>query len=206
MALREERIGILGGTFDPIHNGHIRLAKEAVIAANLDRVLFLVSKHPPHKTVHAAGGERLEMVELALRGESSLQACPLEMRREGKSYTFDSIRCLRNEYPSANMFYIIGSDVLSTFPYWKEHEKIFSEVEFICFLRRGQMPPCAKEMQFFSEEQKLRIHMYDACIPDISSRRIRECLRQRTPCSEIPPEVEQYIRRKNLYVPGVGEP
>lgn len=199
MSFKEERIGILGGTFDPVHNGHIRLAKEAIAAGDLDLVLFLVSKRPPHKNVCAADGERYEMVELALRGEDKLRACPVEMRREGKSYTSDSLAELREEYPAAKLFYIIGSDVLSTLPYWHEQEKVFSLVEFICFRRSGGMPSCGGEAQCFSEEQKSRIHVYDACIPDISSQKIRDCLRWHIPCPDISPAVEKYIREKELY-------
>lgn len=199
MSSREKRIGILGGTFDPIHNGHILLAKEAIIAGGLDYVLFLVSKCPPHKTVCATDIERFEMVELALRGERKLKACSTELQREGKSYTSKSLECLREEYPSTKMFYIIGSDVLLTLPYWHEQEKVFSLVEFICFRRSGGMLPCEQKMRHFNEEQKRRVHFYDVHIPDISSQRIRDCFRRHIPCSEIPSEVEQYIRGKNLY-------
>ena len=154
MALKRERIGILGGTFDPIHNGHIQLAKEAISAGNLDRVLFLVSKMPPHKSTCASDQQRFTMVQLALQGESKLEACDIEIQREGKSYTADSVNLLRKKFPEAELFYIIGSDVLPTIPYWYEGEKVFSEVEFMCFRRSGGFYFYGNPIQEFTAEQK----------------------------------------------------
>lgn len=199
MNLRKVRIGILGGTFDPIHNGHIQLAKEAISVGNLDRVLFLVSKMPPHKSTCASDQQRFTMVQLALQGESKLEVCDIEIQREGKSYTADSVNLLRKKFPEAELFYIIGSDVLPTIPYWYEGEKVFSEVEFMCFHRRGQMFSCEHMLCGLTEGQKSRIHFFDASIPDISSKEIRERLKNGLPCAEISPAVATYMKREKLY-------
>lgn len=199
MNLRKVRIGILGGTFDPIHNGHIQLAKEAISVGNLDRVLFLVSKMPPHKSTCASDQQRFTMVQLALQGESKLETCDIEIQREGKSYTADSVNLLRKKFPEAELFYIIGSDVLPTIPYWYEGEKVFSEVEFMCFHRRGQMFSCEHMLCGLTEGQKSRIHFFDASIPDISSKEIRERLKNGLPCAEISPAVATYMKREKLY-------
>lgn len=197
--LRKVRIGILGGTFDPVHNGHIQLAREAITAGDLDKVLFLVSRLPPHKNAYAADRERFEMVKLALEGADRLEACDIELRREGKSYTSDSVKFLRKEYPSSDMVYIIGSDVLSTLPYWHDGETIFSEVEFMCFHRRGQMFSCEHMLCGLTEGQKSRIHFFDASIPDISSQGIRASLQRGVPCPDLPDAVDRYIRQRKLY-------
>ena len=199
MNLRKVRIGILGGTFDPIHNGHIQLAKEAISVGNLDRVLFLVSKMPPHKSTCASDQQRFTMVQLALQGESKLEACDIEIQREGKSYTADSVNLLRKKFPEAELFYIIGSDVLPTIPYWYEGEKVFSEVEFMCFHRRGQMFYCEHMLCGLTEGQKSRIHFFDASIPDISSQGIRASLQRGVPCPDLPDAVDRYIRQRKLY-------
>lgn len=199
MNLRKVRIGILGGTFDPIHNGHIQLAKEAISVGNLDRVLFLVSKMPPHKSTCASDQQRFTMVQLALQGESKLEACDIEIQREGKSYTADSVNLLRKKFPEAELFYIIGSDVLPTIPYWYEGEKVFSEVEFMCFHRRGQMFSCEHMLCGLTEGQKSRIHFFDASIPDISSQGIRASLQRGVPCPDLPDAVDRYIRQRKLY-------
>lgn len=199
MNLRKVRIGILGGTFDPIHNGHIQLAKEAISVGNLDRVLFLVSKMPPHKSTCASDQQRFTMAQLALQGESKLETCDIEIQREGKSYTADSVNLLRKKFPEAELFYIIGSDVLPTIPYWYEGEKVFSEVEFMCFHRRGQMFSCEHMLCGLTEGQKSRIHFFDASIPDISSKEIRERLKNGLPCAEISPAVAAYMKREKLY-------
>lgn len=199
MNLRKVRIGILGGTFDPIHNGHIQLAKEAISVGNLDRVLFLVSKMPPHKSTCASDQQRFTMVQLALQGESKLEVCDIEIQREGKSYTADSVNLLRKKFPEAELFYIIGSDVLPTIPYWYEGEKVFSEVEFMCFHRRGQMFSCEHMLCGLTEGQKSRIHFFDASIPDISSKEIRERLKNGLQCAEISPAVAAYMKREKLY-------
>lgn len=199
MNLRKVRIGILGGTFDPIHNGHIQLAKEAISVGNLDRVLFLVSKMPPHKSTCASDQQRFTMVQLALQGESKLETCDIEIQREGKSYTADSVNLLRKKFPEAELFYIIGSDVLPTIPYWYEGEKVFSEVEFMCFHRRGQMFSCEHMLCGLTEGQKSRIHFFDASIPDISSKEIRERLKNGLQCAEISPAVAAYMKREKLY-------
>lgn len=199
MNLQKVRIGILGGTFDPIHNGHIQLAKEAISVGNLDRVLFLVSKMPPHKSTCASDQQRFTMVQLALQGESKLETCDIEIQREGKSYTADSVNLLRKKFPEAELFYIIGSDVLPTIPYWYEGEKVFSEVEFMCFHRRGQMFSCEHMLCGLTEGQKSRIHFFDASIPDISSKEIRERLKNGLQCAEISPAVAAYMKREKLY-------
>lgn len=199
MNLRKVRIGILGGTFDPIHNGHIQLAKEAISVGNLDRVLFLVSKMPPHKSTCASDQQRFTMVQLALQGESKLEVCDIEIQREGKSYTADSVNLLRKKFPEAELFYIIGSDVLPTIPYWYEGEKVFSEVEFMCFRRSGGFHFYGNPIQEFTAEQKRKVRFFEVSIPDISSKEIRERLKNGLPCAEISPAVAAYMKREKLY-------
>ncbi len=193
------RIGILGGTFDPIHNGHLQLARAALVIGNLHKVLFLVSKMPPHKSARVSAQERYEMVELALENEPQMEACDIEIHREGKSYTANSLMLLRDHFPDAELFYIIGSDVLPSLPYWYKSEQIFSEVDFLCFRRKGLDGPLEAQIFGFTPEWKRKVHIIDVPIPDISSKKIREALKLDLPCQDIPTAVARYIQSAALY-------
>ena len=130
---RPQRIGVFGGAFDPIHNAHIDVAREALDAARLDKVLFVVAARPPHKrgeTV-ASPEERFAMVEAALGGEAQMEACDLEMKREGPSYMCDTLEQIDSMYPGADLFLIIGLDSLLDLPGWRNPEKITSRARLL---------------------------------------------------------------------------
>ena len=132
-----ERIGIFGGTFDPIHSAHIAIGHTALKEANLDRVLFVVSAYPPHKgsDVHASAEDRYAMVQAALAEEAQLEASRIELDREGPSYTFDTLRELSKQHPGSKLFFIIGQDSLIDLPKWRDTEGILSMVELLVLPR-----------------------------------------------------------------------
>ena len=121
------RIGILGGTFNPIHAGHVQMAVAARDALRLDRVLLMVAADPPHKRVAeaVAGAHRLRMAQLAAAGLPRVEASDLELRRTGRSYTVDTLRELHGRYPGASLYWIVGSDMLHDMPTWHRVEEIF---------------------------------------------------------------------------------
>lgn len=134
-----KRIGVLGGTFDPIHNTHLAMARAAMESARLDRVLFVLSARPPHKrddTV-ASPEQRLEMIEAALEREAKFEACDIELHREGPSYMWETLRDLEEEHPGAEFFLIVGLDSLLDFPNWKDPEDILERARLLVAPREG---------------------------------------------------------------------
>ena len=122
------RIGILGGTFNPIHNAHLEMARFARAAASLDRVLFMVAANPPHKRVEddVPAEERFDLVRLAVRDEAGVEACDMELKRSGKSYTCETLRELKRTSPEAELFLIVGSDMLQDMTDWFHPAEIYT--------------------------------------------------------------------------------
>lgn len=192
------RLGILGGTFNPIHNGHLAMAEAARTAQGLDRVLLVPSARPPHKTSVelASPDDRLEMVRLAVKGREGLAASGLEVTRPGTSFTVDTLEQLRREYPDAELYFIIGADSIPELPGWKNSRRILELARVVAVNRPGHeerpspddlpgilrvtMPPCPQE-----------------------SRKIRDSIRRGEPVSsDVPPLVAAYIERRGLYRAG----
>ena len=117
------RTGILGGTFDPIHLGHLAAAHAAMDCADLDRVIFIPAAVPPHRPATAAdASDRLEMTRLAIGGEKRFDVSDVEIRRAGVSYTVDTLRELHRLYPKDELFLILGWDAAKLFSTWRERE------------------------------------------------------------------------------------
>ncbi len=133
------RIGVLGGTFNPIHLGHLRAAEEVAEVLALDRVLLVPSAQPPHKTggdLLAPGAMRLAWVEAACADNPRLSACDVEIARGGASYTVDTLRALAEEHPGRLVF-IIGSDAFVELGTWREPKQLFALVDFAVMARPG---------------------------------------------------------------------
>ena len=119
------RIGILGGTFDPIHLGHLAAAEAAIDCARLDRVIFIPSGMPPHRHEAAANADqRLEMCRLAIDGNKKFEVSDVEVKRGGVSYTVDTLRELKSRYPNDELFLILGWDAAKLFSSWNEPNEI----------------------------------------------------------------------------------
>ena len=123
------RVGIFGGTFDPIHIGHLILAESCREACQLDRVLFVIAGEPPHKgKPRTSAKHRLEMVELAIAGEERFVLNTSEVERQGPSYTVDTVRELQSHFASAQVFLLIGQDQYAGLPTWHEWRELLSRV------------------------------------------------------------------------------
>ena len=193
--MERAKIGILGGTLDPVHNGHIALMRMARAQMRLERVLLLPAGDPPHKHCHAAAGDRLEMARLAAGDEFSL--CEAEVRRPGKTYTVDTLRALRQQ-TGAELVYIIGADTLSQIASWREHEQVFALCSFAAVRRDGQGDARVPE--------GARVRWLDGDAPQVSSTLVRERAAVRAPLDGLtPPEVGAYIRARGLYLMDVPE-
>ena len=159
------RIGIFGGTFNPPHKGHKRMALEMMRAASLDKILIIPTFTPPHKTAPELAGteDRMKMCEL-LFSEDCFEVSGIEIRREGKSYTVDTVSELKKLYPDDELFLIIGSDMLLTFHEWRKPFEILSMVTLCVATRENEIAPevlsaYAKETLKLSEGDYILSHM-----------------------------------------------
>ncbi|HEX8904837.1 MAG TPA: nicotinate-nucleotide adenylyltransferase [Longimicrobiaceae bacterium] len=137
------RLGVFGGTFDPPHLGHLAAASDAAQALGLDRVLWVPAAVHPFKRgeVAAPPAMRLEMVRAAIAGDERFEACDLELRREGPSYTVLTLRELRERHPGAELFFLTGADNLAELPKWREPGEVVRLARLVVVSRRGEGVP-----------------------------------------------------------------
>ncbi|MBY7143321.1 nicotinate-nucleotide adenylyltransferase [Virgibacillus sp. NKC19-3] len=185
-----KRVGILGGTFDPPHLGHLIIAEETRIALDLEEIWFIPSYTPPHKTSAKSSVEdRINMVKKAMKGNSSFRLNTIEVERLGKSYTFDTMKALRQAYPTIDFYFIIGADMVEFLPHWDRIDKLMNLVTFVGVKRPGY-------------ELKTSYPIVEVGIPlmDLSSTCIRNRLESgKTVRYLIPETVYSYIKEKQLY-------
>lgn len=207
---RARRLGLFGGSFDPVHLGHLHAARSAREAFSLDRVVFVPAARPPHKPgrVLASGADRVRMLELALEGESDFDISDLELAREGPSYTMDTVRELRSavgESEAAELYMILGSDNLRGLEKWSRVEELLREVVPIVIFRAGASKDALDELRGdLSEEilERLRNGFLDLPPVEASSTAVRTALGGgEEPSIELPPSVGEYIRSRGLYAP-----
>ncbi len=186
------KIGILGGTFNPIHYGHLILGEQVLGQLGLDKVIYVPTFMPPHKSHRGiiTAAHRYEMIELAVEGNSHFTVSDIEIRRKGKSYTVDTLREIKNEYPSAELFFICGSDLVSEIPTWKNVDEIYRMARFVLAKRPG----FGKRL---SGKNFLKI---DVAQVDISSSLIRNLVEQGRSIRYLTPDsVVKYIEKHKLY-------
>ena len=198
------KIGILGGTFNPVHCGHLIIAESVRESFSLDKILFIPSGQPPHKPdSEVIDAEcRMEMVRLAIHSNPCFEASRAEVDRKGYSYTVDTLRLLRKEYgEETGLYFIIGADIIPELEAWREFQNIFRICEFIAVLRPGHgWKTFDKEIEHLKREYGLKINMTKAPLVDISSSDIREKLRTGKSIKYLVPEnVEKYIETEGLY-------
>lgn len=202
------RIGIYGGTFDPPHQGHLTSARLAMDALKLDRLLFIPTAVPPHKTMPACSPkpeERLAMLKIAADGlllGDRVQVCDLELHREGKSYTSDSLRRLKEMYPHDELWLLLGTDMLLTLHQWHEPEVICALAHLGAFARSDDDSMAELEAQsaFLKQTYGAQVRVVElAQITPISSTQIRTELSAGEPGAGLPEAVYGYILRQGLY-------
>lgn len=201
------RLGIYGGTFDPIHIGHLLCAEKAREAFNLDMVLFVPAGRPSFKRDQyvTPGHYRLDMCRMAVASNPYFDVSELEVQREGISYTVDTLRELHAAYPQAQLFFITGDDALATIMKWHESAAIAQLCEIITVLRPEQEIDPALQARI-SNEGHFRVHyLNDATIP-VSSTELRQAFEEgRSVRYLIPDTVRAYIDAKQLYAGKVEE-
>ena len=196
------RVGLMGGSFDPIHLGHIAIAREARDALQLSHVLFLPSGRPPHKAhLGASPAQRLEMTRLAVEPLPWAQASDVEVCRQGTIYTVDTLQILSSQHPEAAFYYIIGADTLLDLPNWRNTQKVCTLCRFICLHRPGVADEAiGPALENLRSRYGAQVHLVPASGPDISSTEIRRRVaRGQSTEGLLPGAVRAYIDRENLY-------
>lgn len=211
------RIGLMGGTFNPVHLAHLRIAEEARETCALDRVVFIPAGDPPHKPlageIHFA--ERSRMVALAIDGNPFFELSAIEGEREGKSYSIDTIRAFRKRYPADELFFIIGSDSFREIGLWHRFSEIFHSCSLIVVERPGSLiddpagtlPVAIRgEFRYTAASRRLdhdsgtSVLFVSGCPLDISSSKIRRLAAAgRSIRYLVPPQVESYITEQGIY-------
>jgi nicotinate-nucleotide adenylyltransferase len=211
------RIGILGGTFNPIHLAHLRIAEEVREACSLDRVLFIPAADPPHKPVaeEVPFAQRLAMVEAAIADNPAFAASDLESHRTGKSYSVHTLEILRRDQPDQELFFIIGMDSFRDIGSWREYRRLFPLAHIVVAARPGiysddpqALLPVAIRGDFcYDVQSKTLLHrsgnrviFLEETLLDISSTRIRRLAADdRSIRYLVTPAVEEYISTHSLY-------
>jgi nicotinate-nucleotide adenylyltransferase len=191
-----KRLGMLGGTFNPPHLAHLIAAELAVEAFALDRLLFIPANVPPHKVDHeiASAQDRLAMVSLATEGNSRFETSDIEISRNGKSYTIDTIHALHEVFQPEHIFLFIGLDNLAIFDTWHRSEEIFKQCEIIVMARPSH------EIDTIDSKLRDRVKFMPIPLMEISSTNIRERVRDGKSIRYLVPEsICSYIAEHNLY-------
>ncbi len=196
-------IGILGGTFDPIHNGHLTIVGEGITSIKLDRVLFVPAGQPWLKPQHplASVEHRIEMVRLAIADNPVLALSTVETDRPGISYTVNTINILHRQFdPADNLYFLLGTDALASVSLWKEPLRLIELCRLAVFTRRGFDPPDINDIDRVVTGIKRRTVFINIEPIDISSTIVRQRIREGLSVHGLVPErVEEYIRRHSLY-------
>lgn len=195
------KIGVFGGTFNPPHNGHVRLAKAAADELKLDKLLVIPSCIPPHKIAAklADGQERLEMCRLAFGCDPRFEVSPMELERGSRSYTVETLRELKALYPDSELYFIVGSDMLESFDKWYLWQEILS-LSVLCAASReeGYNPDLRR---FGKLAERIKIITLDPL--EVSSTQIRNSAGEVSP-ELLDPKVAAYIREHGLYDDGLN--
>lgn len=199
------RVGVFGGTFDPVHLGHLILAEQCREQAQLDQVLFVPALLPPHKQRQSltSFAQRVEMLTLAISGHSSFRVDEMEKERSGPSYTVDTLTQLTQSRIGDDLCFIIGSDSLHDLHLWYQPQRIL-ELATLLVVARADYPPFAaqelKDSLHLTDDFPLRYKVVEAPLITIASRDIRRRIAEgRSVRYMIPRAVEAYIEEKRLY-------
>lgn len=202
MATRSKRrIGVLGGSFNPIHNAHLFTAAEAAAALDLDRVLLVPAAKSPFKRKAAVStADRLKMTRLAAARNPRLEVSTVDVDRPPPSYTVDTLALLQAAHKDAELHLILGIDALQDFLEWREPERLIDLARLLVVSRPGHDLEIPSEVKRSLGRRAARITLHEMPLLDISSTEIRRRLRRGAPVRYLLPDsVERYIRERELY-------
>lgn len=204
-----KRFGLMGGSFDPVHVGHLSIAQQIMNALKLEQVVLIPAATPPHKQdgrEQASGADRLAMCEMAVHNMHGLSASALEIERGGISYTIETAKLARDAYgPKAEIYFLIGSDTLADLPHWRQISDVLKLIDFAVAERREVpiQPALWKELEkeFGADAvARLRKGVVDVQRVDVSSTQIRKLLKSHGSLNGfLRKDVEEYVRKHRLY-------
>ncbi len=194
-------IGLMGGSFNPIHCRHVALARAALESGRVERVLFLPTGNPPHKKEGLADKfDRLRMVELAVEHEAGMAVCREEIDRDGVIYTVDTLATLKRKMPDCTLTYLIGADTLRALGTWRRVETVIERCKFLVMMREGETREEVIRLAGLWTQRGAQIDFLDARKMDISSTQIREQIQKGLPFERLVPQaVADYIHEHGLY-------
>lgn len=197
------KIGVMGGTFDPIHHGHLIAAEYARTSLDLDKIIFIPSGvHPfkDNKTI-TDPNKRVDMISLAIDSNKFFKISSIEINRIGTTYTIDTIRELREEYKGDEIYFIIGSDIIFEIEKWKNFEELIRICKFILLYRPGKEEEnIDKKIQELNLSYDITFEKVESPLIEISSTKIRHRVKDKCSIKYLVPEVvEDYILKHDLY-------
>ena len=200
------RIGIFGGTFNPPHIGHLKIANAIADKLKLQKVLIIPAAIPPHKEAHdlASGEDRLKMCEMTFGGNHRYLISDLELRRAGRSYSYDTLCALKKKYPEDELFMIVGSDMLESFNTWFRYKDILSMCTLCAASRESDFKVNLEKI--FEKDEIKKVMFIDIDVTEMSSTQVRKAITDgRDTKGLLVPQVSDYIKRKGLYTLNVPE-
>jgi nicotinate-nucleotide adenylyltransferase len=200
--MKNKKVGIMGGTFDPIHTGHLVVANEVLNFYGLEEIIFIPAGDPPHKKGTVANSfDRYIMTEMAVLSNNRFKVSDIEIKKSGKSYTLNTLMELTKEYPDAEFHFITGTDAVIELPSWREPEKLLKLCKFVAVSRPGiSMGEARDKISEINKMFNSSIELFQAPMLQISSTDIRQRFMDGKSAKYLLPEsVEQYIIKNNLY-------
>lgn len=199
--MERRRVGIMGGTFNPIHYGHLTIAKHAYEKLSLDEIIFIPSGTSYMKTNVLDSEKRYSMTSIAIEGIPYFSISDIETSNSGNSYSYKTILKLKEKNPTTDFFFIIGADSLVSMKKWKNPDIIFSETEIIVACRNSNtLSEINETISEYRKDFKANITVLSMPTIDISSSEIREKVKNNLSIKDlVPPDVEKYIDDNNLY-------
>ncbi len=199
-----KKLAVLGGTFNPIHNAHIYLIKQFLSKYKVDKFLLIPTGVPPHKayTNQVSNKDRLNMCSLAVKDIPSVQVCDIEIKRKGKSYTYETLQELKEIYKEADICFLMGADMFTSFNSWKNPEKILN-LATLCVVPRDEAENKILrkyKAQILSLYSAASVEILDVETYELSSTKIRKHMEQKKSIAKLVPyEVSKYIEENSLY-------
>jgi nicotinate-nucleotide adenylyltransferase len=194
------KLGVMGGTFDPIHLGHVAMAEAGAECAGLDRVLLVPASVPPHRAAATApAGDRLAMVRLAAAGHPRLEVSDVELRRPGPSYTVDTLRALARERPGSELHLLLGWDAAREIGAWHAPDEVLRLARPVVVSRPGYPVPTERDLAAAGIEPTWAI-LCDVRTPDVEATDVRRLVERGSSLAGlVDPTVEAYLKRHRLY-------
>jgi nicotinate-nucleotide adenylyltransferase len=198
-----KRLGLMGGTFDPLHYGHLFIAEEARVQCDLEKVLFFPNNIPAHREGKVASADsetRFAWTQEAIAANPCFEMSRVELDRSGPSYAYDTLREMQQLHPGAELFYIVGADSINAILTWHRAEELFDLCRFVAASRPGYDLDIARNI--LSERQRERVIFLNVPGLHIASRELRERVAGGLPIRYLVPEaVERIVRERGIYLP-----